>query len=138
MHEQIMRYYWNVYRGKDYYNVDVNALLNLFDTTTFTSIGGLSGGIVVKTDEANAAETLTREELETALRSWLSGTQLTNALRVLDTVVSCENTYHVNAAFTYAVMKQECSMGTANTTWVKENNWTSLTGLRTYQLSDSR
>lgn len=97
---------------------------------------GYSGGLVVKTDEANAAPMLTKSEMESALKSWLSGRQLLNALKVLDTVMDCqESPNNVNAVFTYAVMMQECGMGTANTSWVRENNWTSLTGLRTYKLS---
>lgn len=141
-HELLMMYYWNIFYGEDVYDVDIDAILSLFDTTTFVSIGGAgigySGGLVVKTDELNSAPVLTKDEMEKALRSWLSGEKLNNALSVLDTVMSCQNQNNVNAVFTYAVLMQECSIGTADTSWVRENNWTSLTSLRTYKLPISR
>lgn len=37
-HEQILKYYWNVYYGEDIYDVNIDELLDLFDTETFTSL----------------------------------------------------------------------------------------------------
>ena len=87
------------------------------------------GDYIVKTDEPGAAPIPTKDKLRAGLEKWLSGQQKTNALNVLDDVIECQNKYKVNAVFIYALMKQESSMGTASTSWVKENNWTSLTGL---------
>lgn len=45
VHQQIMMYFWNVYTGKDVYNIDTDNILNLFNTNTFSTIGGsLYGG----------------------------------------------------------------------------------------------
>ncbi|MDE5830779.1 MAG: hypothetical protein K2H53_03820 [Clostridia bacterium] len=139
IHEILMMYYWNIYFGENVYDIDIDALLGLFNTEVFMSFGGgsYSGGFVVKVDEINSAPILTEEELEMGLNNWLSGEALSNAKRVFDTVKSCEETRKVNAVFTYALMMQECSMGTANTSWVRENNWTSLTAYRTYTICDS-
>lgn len=139
MHEVLMMYYWNIYFGEDVYDIDIEALLGLFNTDVFLSFGGSShsGGFVVKADEPNTAPILTEEQLDEALGNWLSGEKLSNARRVLATVKSCEGTWKINSVFTYALMMQECSMGTADTSWVRENNWTSLVGYRTYTISFS-
>ena len=138
LHEELMMYYWNIYYGEDVYKVDVDNILNLFNENIFTSLGTFgTGGFVVKTDETDACPTVTKSELEQGLRSWATGQRLTNALKVLDTVMECEQKYNVNAVFTYSVLLQESGMGTANTVWVQENNWASLTGLRTYSVSNS-
>lgn len=146
MHEVLMMYYWNIYYGKNVYDIDLEALLGLFNTDTFIGFGGYGsggsggyggmygGGFVVKVDELTSAPILTETQLSTALNSWLSGTQLSNANSVLRTVRACETTYKINSVFTYALMMQECSMGTANSSWVRENNWTSLVGFRTYTI----
>lgn len=70
---------------------------------------------------------LTKEELEAGLNSWLSGEMLTNALSVIDKVVECQEKYKVNAVFMYALMRDETGIGIANTDWVAEKNWCSLT-----------
>ena len=44
-HEQIMMYFWNVYFGEEVYDVDVDELLDLFDTNTTTSlVNGVTPG----------------------------------------------------------------------------------------------
>lgn len=143
MHEVLMMYYWNIYFGEDVYDIDLEALLGLFNTDTFIGFGGYGsggsggyggmygGGFVVKVDELTSAPILTETQLSSALESWLSGSQLSNAKSVLTTVRGCETTYKINSVFTYALMMQECSMGTASSSWVRENNWTSLVGYRT-------
>lgn len=145
VHEVLMMYYWNIYFGEDVYDIDLDALLGLFNTDTFLSFGGIGGsgamyggGFVVKVDELTSAPILTETQLSAALESWLSGGQLSNAKSVLKTVRSCETTYKINSVFTYALMMQECSMGTANSSWVRENNWTSLVGYRTCAISFSK
>lgn len=40
MHEQLMKYYWNIYYGEEVYDVDLGELLDLFNTETFTPISG--------------------------------------------------------------------------------------------------
>lgn len=39
-HEQLMKYYWNIYYGEEIYEVDLGELLDLFETESFTSISG--------------------------------------------------------------------------------------------------
>ena len=41
--EQLMKYFWNVYMGRDIYEVDVDSILNLFNTKITKSISGMSG-----------------------------------------------------------------------------------------------
>lgn len=128
-HELLMMYYWNIFYGEDVYDVDIDAILSLFDTTTFVSIGGAGvnygGGLVVKTDELNTAPVLTKDEMEMALRSWLSGDKLSNALSILDKVMECQDKWNVNGVFIYAIAMNESSMGTdmKGATWIKNNNW---------------
>lgn len=86
---------------------------------------------VVKTDEANAAPVPSASRLREGIKSWLSNNNEAqkNALSVVADIVEMEKEYHVNPVFIYALMWDESSMGTANTSWVRENNWCSLTGL---------
>ncbi len=42
LHEQLLKYYWNIYFGEDVYDVDLDALLNLFNTSVMTSVTGSS------------------------------------------------------------------------------------------------
>ncbi len=46
MHEQLMRYYWNIWMGEDIYDVDIDGLLNLFNTNVFIPIGTIYGNSV--------------------------------------------------------------------------------------------
>lgn len=39
-HEQLMKYYWNIYYGEEIYEVDLEGLLDLFNTETFSPIKG--------------------------------------------------------------------------------------------------
>ena len=48
MHEMLMKYYWNIYFGKDVYEVDLDEILDLFDTKLMTNISGMSGGNLLK------------------------------------------------------------------------------------------
>ena len=44
-HEEIMKYFWNVYYGEEIYDVDIDELLDLFDTETTTSlVNGVTPG----------------------------------------------------------------------------------------------
>ena len=43
--------------------------------------------------------------------------------------MECQDKYKVNAVFIYALLRKESSIGTASTSWVRENNWMSLTAL---------
>ncbi len=40
VHEEIMKYFWNIYIGKDYYNTDLTGILSLFKDSTLSSISG--------------------------------------------------------------------------------------------------
>lgn len=92
------------------------------ETVEFTT-----GDYVVKTDESNAAPVVTdKTKLQTALKKWLKSNSAAknNALDILDTVLECQEKYNVNGIFVYAFLKQETTMGTANTSYVKDdNNW---------------
>ena len=114
--------------GRDYgiTEFDFNTVYN---ADSFSGGTAMAGDLIVKTDEPNAAPTVDKNTLENGIRSWVSGQQQTNALRVLDKVMEIESTYKINAVFTYALLQQESGIGTANSTWVAENNWTSLTSL---------
>lgn len=39
-HEQLMMYYWNVWMGEEVYDVDLDAILDIFDEKVFTSLIG--------------------------------------------------------------------------------------------------
>ncbi len=108
---------------------------SIFNPETFTSNSVTAGDLIVKTDEPNAAPTVDKSTLERGIRSWVSGAQQVNALMVLDKVVEIEQNYKINAVFIFALLQQESSIGTANSTWVAENNWTSLTSLGHIQYS---
>jgi len=43
-HEQLMKYFWNKYYGEDIYEVNLDELLNLFDTSVFVPISGRGSG----------------------------------------------------------------------------------------------
>ena len=113
--------------GKDYGVTEFD--FGIFNPDTFSSNSVSSGDLIVKTDEPNAAPTVDKATLENGIRNWVSGAQQTNALSVLDKVLEIEENYKVNAVFILALLQQESGIGTANTTWVAENNWTSLTSL---------
>ena len=87
---------------------------------------------IVKTDEPDAAPVPTKSELESGITAWLSSKNKQaeeNALSVVDDAIELEKEYNVNPVFIYALMMTETTIGTADTTWVRENNWCSLTGL---------
>ena len=45
MQEELMKYYWNIYTSEDIYEVNIDEILDLFDTSIFNaSTGGVSGG----------------------------------------------------------------------------------------------
>lgn len=46
MHEQLMMYYWNMYTGENWYDVDLDGLLDYFDTEVFIHVGSLYGSNV--------------------------------------------------------------------------------------------
>lgn len=47
VHEQLMMYYWNTYFGEKVYDVDLEALLDLFNTEAFVSTGSSSYGSIM-------------------------------------------------------------------------------------------
>lgn len=110
----------------DSYNMNFD--FDYFASSSYSEFSS-SSSLIVKTDVSGAAPTVGKSELENGIRNWVSGRQQTNALRVLDKVMEIEQNYKINAVFIYALLQQESSIGTANSTWVAENNWTSLTSL---------
>ncbi len=40
--EQLMKYYWNIYTGEDIYEVDIDSIINLFNTSLETIVAGSS------------------------------------------------------------------------------------------------
>ena len=42
--ELLMMYYWNIYYGEDKYEVDIDAILSLFDVEAFVQLGGYGQG----------------------------------------------------------------------------------------------
>ena len=109
-------------------NYDVDFDFDYFLTNPYTAYNS-SSSLIVKTDISGAAPTVEKSKLESGIKNWVSGEQQANALSVLDKVIEIEENYKVNAVFIYALLQQESGIGTADSTWVAENNWTSLTAL---------
>ena len=109
-------------------NYDVDFDFDYFITNPYTAYNS-SSSLIVKTDISGAAPTVEKSKLESGIKNWVSGQQQANALSVLDKVIEIEENYKVNAVFIYALLQQESGIGTADSTWVAENNWTSLTAL---------
>lgn len=40
MHEQLMKYYWNIWMGREIYDVNLDGILDFFNTDIFTNISG--------------------------------------------------------------------------------------------------
>lgn len=110
----------------DFYNMNFD--FDYFATSLYSQFSS-SSSLIVKTDISGAAPTVSKSELENGIKNWVSGRQQTNALSVLDKVMEIEQNYKINAVFIFALLQQESGIGTANSTWVAENNWTSLTSL---------
>lgn len=81
--------------------------------------------IIVKTDEPGALRPVSKEELYGIIMATYSGKRQAHALDILDTLITCQDTYKVNAIFVLAFADQESSIGTANTSHVRNNNWLS-------------
>ena len=100
-----------------------------YETTSFQSLTASYGDYVVKTNDASSAPVVTdKKKMEEGLKKWLKNAskQKTNALSVLDTVMDCQEKYHVNAVFTFAFLRNETGIGAPNpmTDYVKnDNNW---------------
>lgn len=109
-------------------NYDVDFDFDYFLTNPYTAYNS-SSSLIVKTDISGAAPTVEKSKLESGIKNWVSGQQQANALSVLDKVIEIEENYKINAVFIYALLQQESGIGTADSTWVAENNWTSLTAL---------
>ena len=98
-----------------------------YANVSFVDYSSYYGDYVVKTnDTASAPVVEDKAELEKGLKKWLktSSSMKSNALSVLDTVFECQEKYHVNAVFTYAFLRTETRIGTADTNYVNnDNNW---------------
>lgn len=104
-----------------------------YDPAAFQDVTASYGDYIVKTTAQGAAEAVTdKTKMEQGLKKWLrslgkgkNGTSfLGNATSVLDTVMDCQDKYHVNAVFVYAFLRTETGIGTADTDFVNhDNNW---------------
>lgn len=81
--------------------------------------------LIVKTDETGALRPVTEQELYGVIMAAYSGQRQSNALSILNTLISYQDTYKVNAIFVLAFADQESSIGTANSSHVRNNNWLS-------------
>lgn len=84
--------------------------------------------IIVKTDEPGAAPEVTREELITIINTAFkaSSAKKANALSLVDVLMNGQDNCKVNPLFMLAVVSQETSVGTANTSYVNnDHNWPS-------------
>lgn len=93
----------------------------------FEEYSSFYGDYVVKTNDPSSAPVIKdKTKLETGLKKWLKNASgmKSKALSVLDTVFDCQEKYHVNAVFTYALLRRETGIGTANSSYVNnDNNW---------------
>ena len=98
-----------------------------YETTSFQSLTASYGDYVVKTNDASSAPVVTdKKKMEEGIKKWLknASAQKKNALSVLDTVMDCQEKYHVNAVFTFAFLRNETGIGSADTNYVnRDNNW---------------
>lgn len=98
-----------------------------YEYSNFNDSSSLSDDYVVKTNASNSAPVVKeKDKLEDGLKKWLrtSNSQKEKALSVVDTVMECQEKYHVNAVFVYAFLRTETGIGTANTNYVNtDNNW---------------
>lgn len=98
-----------------------------YEKTSFENVTASYGDYVVKTNDPASATVVTdKKKMEEGLKKWLknASNQKTKAISVLDTVMDCQEKYHVNAVFVYAFLRTETGIGTADTNYVKnDNNW---------------
>lgn len=123
----LTKYLINKVENKKIYNVEEKDIYSEYEDNTFENYSSYYGDYVVKTNDSNSAPVIKdKAELEKGLKKWLktSTNMKSNALSVLDTVFECQEKYHVNAVFTYAFLRKETGIGTANTNYVNvDNNW---------------
>lgn len=81
--------------------------------------------LIVKTDEEGALPPVTKEQLIGIINSMYNGKRKSNATSIVNTLIDCQENYNVNALFVLAFADQESNIGTANTKWVRQNNWLS-------------
>lgn len=112
---------------KEKFEVNEDDIFSEYEYSSFEDYTSYYGDYVVRTNDSNSATVVRdRDEIEKGLKKWLKNTtaQKENALSVLDTVLECQEEYHVNAVFVYAFLRVETGIGTANTGYVKnDNNW---------------
>ncbi len=98
-----------------------------YENSIFSDYSSFIGDYIVKTNDPGSAPVVNdKSKLEEGIRIWLrtASAQKNNALRVLDTVIECQEKYNVNAVFTLAFLRSETGIGTADTNYVKrDNNW---------------
>ena len=87
------------------------------------------GDYIVKTDESGAMPALTKEQLKTAIDECYSGKAHDNYISELDSFISMQSKYKVNAAFAFCVAQTESTGGTG---WdlidSSTYNWYSIQG----------
>ena len=99
----------------------------------------IGNNYIVKTDEEGALPALSKEELRQLIEIYFSKhpRQKQNALSILDALYDGQEKYQVNAVFILAMGKKETSMGTAESSFVKKNNWLSWDRYKTAYNSPS-
>lgn len=78
----------------------------------FGSDSTSSGELVVKTDDANGLQALTKEQIEDVINKRYKGKQKENLSGVIDDLIYIQETYKVNAIFAIAVTQCESGCGT--------------------------
>lgn len=122
---ELMQYYMS-YPEQEYYELDEQEVEEILGGYGEEQENYVGTDYIVKTDESGALEAVTKQELINIINATFSGNQKTNALSIVDTLIECQNKYKVNAVFVLAFARQETSVGTANTNYVKnDNNWLS-------------
>lgn len=122
----VLKYLLYKYDGTNYGVTELD--LSLLANNTMIPVSSLTGAaFVVKTDAVNALPTLTKEQLETAIKATYSGQAQANLIGCLDQLMSIQTDDKVNPIFAIAVTQIESSCGTnwdAIAPWT--HNWMSV------------
>lgn len=98
----------------------------LEDIITDEEYGDLNvDDIIVKTDVEGSLTPVTSEQLIGVINATFTGAEQQNALSLVNTLIDCQGNYKVNAIFVLAMAHNESHIGTANTSYVRNNNWLS-------------
>lgn len=106
MHEQLMKYYWNIYMGENIYDVDIDAILDFINTDVINTPGSSYGTIPV-----NGCN-LTREEFISLVENYkTSETYQEKFAKYAGTIYDICTSKNINPILCVAVAGQESSFG---------------------------